>query len=82
MAVELTVDIFDSDDEHLVRHVFFGETEADAEAKREAHAKQCHEFQRAEKEGRVYEMLEEIDDDELPDVEDYDDEEDEEEEAE
>lgn len=79
MAVALTVDIFDDDDEHLVRHVFYGHTEEEAEEKREAHAKQCHEFRTAEEEDRVYEFMEEVLDSEVPDVEDYEEEDEEEE---
>lgn len=79
MATALNVDIFDADGRVIVRHVFFGENDAEAERLKQAHFKACSEFRTADAEGRTGEFTEEIDDDDVPSESDYEDEEDEEE---
>jgi hypothetical protein len=73
MAFELIVDTFDSDG-IVVRHTFYGDTEADAEARKADHVAACPSLRRAEQEGRAFEFVEEIGDDEVPAEDDYEDE--------
>ncbi len=80
MAVALNVDVWDEDGEVLVRHVFFGATEEEAEEKRDAHMAQCVMFRKADAESRTGEFTEEIDEDEIPTEDDYDEDEESEEE--
>jgi hypothetical protein len=77
MAVALNVDLFDDDGQVIVRLVFFGETEEDAEEKRDSHMQKCPEFRRADTQDRTREFTEEIDAAEIPSEDDYEEEEEE-----
>jgi hypothetical protein len=77
MAIALNVDIFDADGRVIVRHVFFGEDEAEAEELKQAHLKACSEFRAADAEGRTGEFTEDIDDEDVPTEADYEEEEEE-----
>ena len=79
MATALNVDIFDVNGRVIVRHVFFGEDEAEAEELKQSHLKACGQFRQADAENRTGEFTEEIDDEDVPTEADYEDEEDEEE---
>lgn len=78
MAIALNVDVWDEDGEVVVRHVFFGATETEADERKEAHMAQCKCFRKADAESRTGEFTEEIDEDEIPTEDDYDDEDEEE----
>lgn len=68
MAVILTAYIIDGGDGTIkVGHQFFGLTEAEAETYYKEHLGSCSYFASAEKDGRVIEEVEEVDESDLPD---------------
>lgn len=76
MAFELQVWIVDGGDHTIkVGHTFYGVTEAECRTYYREHLSSCSYFKAAERAGRVFEELEEIDDNELPRPEDFEDEE-------
>ena len=69
-AYKLEIDIIDAGDDTIkVTHIFWGTTEQEVETYKREHLASCDYFRSAEKEHRVIEELEEIDEDELPEVE-------------
>jgi hypothetical protein len=82
MAYKLEVSIVDAGDGTIkVVHQFFGVTEQEVQTYKREHLADCGYFKAAEKDGRTIEELEEIDQDELPEVEEEDEDEDEDEEG-
>jgi hypothetical protein len=83
MAYALEVLIIDKGDKTIkVAHTFYGVTEREVLTYKREHLQSCEYFRAAEKDGRVIEELERIDEEDLPDPDDYaEDEEEEEEEA-
>lgn len=77
MAIALNVDIFDENGRVIVRHVFFGEDDAEAEEFKQAHLKVCSQFRQADAEGCTGEFTEDIDDEDVPSEADYKEEDDE-----
>jgi hypothetical protein len=75
VAIALNVDIFDDDGQAVVRHVFFGGTDEEAEEKRQDHSRQDVSLRRADVEDRTREFTEDIDDSEIPSEDDYEEEE-------
>jgi len=72
MAYLLEVAIVDGGDRTIkVVHQFYGLTEAEVATYKREHLGSCEYFRAAEREGRTFEELEEIDDSELPDPDDY-----------
>lgn len=70
MAVKITVDVVDPVDQTIkVSHIFWGETEEEARTYYTEHLASCEYFRAAADDDRVIEEIEEIDDDELPEVE-------------
>lgn len=67
MAYQLHVDKLDPDGVIRVRHTFYGQTEEDCERLRDQHGAGCKAFGPALEEGRIIEILEEID--EMPEWE-------------
>jgi hypothetical protein len=68
----LTVDVFNDEGSILVRHVFYGEDEAEAKQAMMDHRAVDSSMLAAEKAGNVVgEFSEEIEDDEVPDLMDY-----------
>jgi hypothetical protein len=78
MAFALHIDIIDPGDGTIkVSHTFWGLTQREVETYKREHLGSCEYFRAAEQEGRTLEELEEVDEDELPEVEDeFDEEED------
>ncbi len=75
MAFVLEVAIIDGGDATIkVIHSFYGVSEEEVETYKREHIGTCEYFRSAVQEGRVIESLDEIDDDDLPEVEDYEDE--------
>lgn len=71
MAYKLEVWIIDGGDETVkVIHQFFGVTEQEVRTYYREHTHSCDYFKSAVTDHRVIEELEEIDEDELPEVED------------
>ena len=68
MAFSLTVDKLEDDGTIRVRHIFFGDTEEECEALRDAHGAGCAAFGPALELDEVIEEVEEID--EIPEWED------------
>jgi hypothetical protein len=68
MAWMLQVDKLEADETIRVRHIFFGETEAECERLRDEHAAGCAAFGPALEKENVIEEWEEID--EIPEWED------------
>jgi len=69
MAFALEVLVIDIGDGTIkVGHTFYGLTEREARTYYREHQSSCEYFAAAVREGRVSEELEEIDDDELPEV--------------
>lgn len=77
MAVALNVDIFDQNGRVVVRHVFFGDDEKEAQESKRHHLETCSYFRQADAEDRTGEFVEEIDDEDVPSEADYEDEEEE-----
>ncbi len=76
MAIKITVDVVDPGDETIkVSHIFWGKDEAEARTYFTEHLASCDYFAAAAEDGRLIEEIEEIDDDELPEVETDEDEE-------
>ena len=72
MAFSLEVAIVDGGDQTIkVVHTFYGVTEEECRTYYREHVDSCDYFRSAKKEGRVLEVLEEIDDDDLPETDDY-----------
>ena len=72
MAFSLEVFIIDAGDQTIkVGHTFYGVTEAEVETYKREHLSSCEYFASADREGRIIEVLEEIDDDELPEPDDF-----------
>jgi hypothetical protein len=70
MAFALHVDIVDPGDGTIkVSHTFWGLTVEEVETYKREHLGTCEYFRSAEHAGRTIEELEEIDEDDLPDVE-------------
>lgn len=67
MAIALHAYKVDEDGRITVQHIFYGETEDEADAGFQAHVKICPKFGPAEKEGRIISFYQEID--EVPTVE-------------
>ena len=81
MAIALSVYIVDGGDGTIkVEHTFYGSTEREARTYYREHLASCEYFRAAEKDGRVFEEVEEIPDSELPSPEDFEDDYEEEEE--
>ena len=81
MAIALSVYIVDGGDGTIkVEHIFYGSTEREVRTYYREHLASCEYFRAAEKDGRVFEEVEEIPDAELPSPEDFEDDYDEEEE--
>lgn len=79
MAFALEVAIVDGGDETIkVVHTFYGLTEDECRTYFKEHLETCDYFRSAKRDGRLLEDLEEIDDDDLPEMDDYLDEDDEE----
>lgn len=75
MAYKLEVDVIDPDDGEIhVTHTFWGQTEREVRQLFSDHQRHCEYFAAAVREDRIAEDLEEISDDELPEVEEDDDE--------
>jgi hypothetical protein len=71
MATKITVDVVDPGDDTIkVSHIFWGKTEREARTYYTEHLASCDYFAAAAEDGRLIEEVEEIDDDELPEVED------------
>jgi hypothetical protein len=64
MAYELHAYLLTPEGEIHVKHIFYGETEAEAESHFDAHVRSCPNFGPGEREGRVISWIEEVD--ELP----------------
>ena len=78
MAFELQVFIIDGGDRTIkVGHTFYGYSEQEVETYKREHLANCDYFRSAEQEGRLIEVLEVVDDDELPDESDFSEEDDE-----
>lgn len=78
MAVELRVHKIEQG-EITMTHVFYGETEEQAEERYQQHKAQCPALERAfEHEDTIEEEPEEIDDDDVPSPEDFEDDDEEE----
>lgn len=76
MAIKITVDVVDPGDETIkVSHIFWGKSEHEARTYFTEHLASCEYFAAAAEDGRLIEEVEEIDDDELPEVEDAEEEE-------
>lgn len=76
MAYLLEVAIEDGGDGSIkVVHQFYGRTEREVETYKREHLASCEYFRAAEREGRTFEDLEHIDNDELPTAQDYEEEE-------
>lgn len=74
MACKLEAWIIDGGDGTVkVIHSFYGLTEEEARTYYREHTHSCEYFAAAVKDGRVLEEIEEIDDDELPEVEETED---------
>ena len=74
MAFLLEVHIVDAGDKTIkVTHLFWGLTETECTTYYREHLASCEYFRSAQKEGRVIEDLEEIDEDEMPDPDDFED---------
>ena len=74
MAYLLEVDVIDADDGTIhVTHQFWGETEREVRTNFAEHSAGCEYFRAAIDDDRIIETLEEIDDDDLPEVDDGDD---------
>lgn len=72
MAIALEVYIVDGGDGTIkVQHVFYGSTEREARTYYREHLTSCEYFRAAQKEGRVFEEVEQIDEDDLPTPEDF-----------
>lgn len=75
MGYCLEVHIIDpGDGEIKVTHTFWGVSEREARTYYREHLASCEYFRAAEKEGRVIEELDVVDDDEMPCAEDFEDE--------
>jgi hypothetical protein len=75
MPYALEVSIIDAGDNTIkVVHTFYGVTEEEVRTYYREHTHSCEYFKSAVKDGRVIEELDEIDDDELPEVEEFDEE--------
>lgn len=73
MAYILRVYIVDPGDQTIkVGHEFYGVSEKECDTYYREHLASCEYFRSAEKEGRVLEELEKVDDDELPTPQDFD----------
>jgi hypothetical protein len=69
MAIKITVDVVDPADETIkVSHIFWGLDESEARTYYTEHLASCDYFAAAAEEGRLIEEVEEIDEDELPEV--------------
>jgi hypothetical protein len=76
MAYLLEVHIIDSGDNTIkVTHQFWGLTETECETYFREHLASCEYFRDAQKDGRVIESLEQVDESELPDPEEFEEEE-------
>lgn len=73
MAFVLEVHIIDAGDKTIkITHQFWGLTESECETYKREHLGSCEYFRAAEREGRVIEELDAINEDDLPDPEDFD----------
>lgn len=78
MAFILEVLIIDAGDRSIkVGHNFYGTTQKEVHTYYREHLASCEYFRAAEKDGRLIEELEEVDENELPTEEDYDEDEEE-----
>jgi hypothetical protein len=68
MAVALHSYKVDSDGEIRVRHTFYADTEEEADRLLEQHAEGCRAFGPAFEQGDTIELIEDIDEDEVPDA--------------
>jgi hypothetical protein len=74
LAWKIEIDIIDGGDKTIkVTHIFWGTTLEEAETYKREHTGSCEYFKAAVQAGRVIEEIEEIDDDELPEVEEDED---------
>lgn len=74
MAFVLEIMIVDAGDQTIkVGHQFYGVTEAECQEYKREHLGSCEYFAAAEKEGRTIEVMEEVEDSELPEPEDFED---------
>jgi len=72
MATELTVWIVDGGDGTIkVSHTFYGSTEREARTYYREHLSSCEYFRAAEKDGRLFEEVEAVDEEALPIPEDF-----------
>ena len=75
MAFALHIDIVDPGDGTIkVTHTFWGLTRGEVQTYKREHLGSCEYFLAAEQEGRTVEELEEVDEEDLPEVEDFEDE--------
>jgi len=73
MAYALEVYIIDGGDHTIkVQHTFYGVSEEECKTYMREHLANCEYFRSAQRDGRLIEELEEIEDEDLPDPADFD----------